>query len=106
MGCRTTSTKERQMLTVQVVGQASRLPQGRLALEAAHPGRLRQAGFTLVETMVMAAVGSIVTIAFLSLLFVTTTKLTELTWNCYRTVMGTKVNTECMQSAKVVIRKK
>ena|SRR5438552_18397924 len=37
---------------------------------------------------------------------VTNTKLIELTWNCYRTVMGTKVNTECMQSAKVVIRKK
>jgi hypothetical protein len=34
------------------------------------------------------------------------TKVIELTWNCYRTILGGKVNTESMQSAKVVIRKK
>jgi hypothetical protein len=34
------------------------------------------------------------------------TKVIELTWNCYRTILGSKVNTESMQSAKVVIRKK
>jgi Tfp pilus assembly protein PilW len=32
------------------------------------------------------------------------TKLVELTWNCSRTIFGSKVNTECMQSAKVAIR--
>jgi hypothetical protein len=37
---------------------------------------------------------------------VTNTKVIELTWNCYRTVFGTKANTESMQSAKVVIRDK
>ena len=37
---------------------------------------------------------------------VTNTKLIELTWNCSRTVMGARVNTESMQSAKIVIRKK
>src|SRR6185503_1092886 len=37
---------------------------------------------------------------------VTNTKVVELTWNCSRTIMGSKVNTESMQSAKVVIRKK
>jgi prepilin-type N-terminal cleavage/methylation domain-containing protein len=34
------------------------------------------------------------------------TKVIQLTWNCYRTILGGKVNTESMQSAKVVIRKK
>lgn len=37
---------------------------------------------------------------------VTNTKVIQLTWNCYRTILGGKVNTESMQSAKVVIRKK
>lgn len=37
---------------------------------------------------------------------VTNTKVIELTWNCYRTILGSKVNTESMQSAKVVIRTK
>ncbi len=37
---------------------------------------------------------------------VTNTKVIELTWNCSRTILGGKVNTESMQSAKVVIRKK
>jgi prepilin-type N-terminal cleavage/methylation domain-containing protein len=37
---------------------------------------------------------------------ITDTKVIELTWNCYRTILGSKVNTESMQSAKVVIRKK
>lgn len=37
---------------------------------------------------------------------VTNTKVIELTWNCYRTILGGKVNTESMQSAKVVIRTK
>jgi Tfp pilus assembly protein PilW len=36
----------------------------------------------------------------------TDTKVIELTWNCYRTILGSKVNTESMQSAKVVIRNK
>jgi hypothetical protein len=36
----------------------------------------------------------------------TNTKVIELTWNCYRTVLGSKANTESMQSAKVVIRDK
>ena len=35
-----------------------------------------------------------------------TTKVIELTWNCYRKILGTSANNECMQSAKVVIRKK
>ena len=34
------------------------------------------------------------------------TKLVELTWNCSRKVLGTIANTEGMQSAKIVIRKK
>jgi len=34
------------------------------------------------------------------------TKVIELTWNCYRAVLGSKINTESMQSAKVVIRNK
>ena len=34
----------------------------------------------------------------------TNTKVIELTWNCSRTILGIKVNTESMQSAKVVIR--
>ena len=34
------------------------------------------------------------------------TKLVELTWNCSRTIFGSKVNTESMQSAKIVIRRK
>lgn len=37
---------------------------------------------------------------------VTNTKAIELTWNCYRKILGSKVNTESMQSAKVVIRKR
>src|SRR2546429_3836985 len=37
---------------------------------------------------------------------VANTKVIELTWNCSRTIMGSKANTESMQSAKVVIRKK
>jgi hypothetical protein len=37
---------------------------------------------------------------------VTDTKVIQLTWNCYRTILGGKVNTESMQSAKVVIRNK
>ena len=36
----------------------------------------------------------------------TDTKLVELTWNCSRTLLGRKANTDSMQSAKVVIRKK
>src|SRR5215471_18005164 len=34
------------------------------------------------------------------------TKVVQLTWNCSRSILGGKVNTESMQSAKVVIRKK
>ena len=34
------------------------------------------------------------------------TKVIELTWNCYRKILGSSANNECMQSAKVVIRKK
>jgi|ERR1051325_631165 hypothetical protein len=37
---------------------------------------------------------------------VTNTKVIELTWNCSRSILGSKVNTESMQSAKIVIRKK
>jgi hypothetical protein len=37
---------------------------------------------------------------------VTNTKAIELTWNCYRTISGVKINTENMQSAKIVIRAK
>ena len=37
---------------------------------------------------------------------VTKTKLVELTWNCSRKVLGATANTEGMQSAKIVIRKK
>src|SRR5438874_32557 len=37
---------------------------------------------------------------------VTNAKVIELTWNCYRTILGSKLNTESMQSAKIVIRKK
>jgi len=37
---------------------------------------------------------------------VSTAKLIELQWNCSRTILGTKANTETMQSAKVVIRRK
>jgi hypothetical protein len=37
---------------------------------------------------------------------ITNTKVIQLTWNCYRTILGGKVNTESMQSAKVVIRTK
>ncbi|PYI84900.1 MAG: hypothetical protein DME26_12410 [Verrucomicrobia bacterium] len=37
---------------------------------------------------------------------VTNTKLIQLTWNCSRSILGSKANTESMQSAKVVIRKK
>ena|ERR1041384_5395138 len=37
---------------------------------------------------------------------VTETKLIELKWNCSRTILGAKANTETMQSAKVVIRRK
>lgn len=34
------------------------------------------------------------------------TKLVELTWNCSRGILGITANTESMQSAKVVMRKK
>jgi hypothetical protein len=34
------------------------------------------------------------------------TKVIELKWNCSRKIFGSSANTECMQSAKVVIRKK
>jgi hypothetical protein len=34
------------------------------------------------------------------------TKVIELTWNCSRKIFGSSANTECMQSAKVVIRRK
>lgn len=33
-------------------------------------------------------------------------KLVELTWNCSRTILGSPANTESMQSAKIVLRKK
>jgi hypothetical protein len=36
----------------------------------------------------------------------TNTKVIELTWNCSRTILGSPVNNESMQSAMVVIRKK
>ena len=42
----------------------------------------------------------------LSTASVTNAKVIELTWNCYRTLMKSKANTECMQSAKIVIRAK
>jgi hypothetical protein len=35
-----------------------------------------------------------------------TTKLVQLSWICSRTILGARVNTESVQSAKVVIRKK
>jgi hypothetical protein len=35
---------------------------------------------------------------------VTNTKVIELTWNCYRSIMAAKANTESMQSAMIVIR--
>jgi len=34
----------------------------------------------------------------------TNTKVIELSWSCSRTILGAKVNTESMESAKVVIR--
>jgi hypothetical protein len=34
------------------------------------------------------------------------TKVIELTWNCSRKILGASANSECMQSAKVVIRRK
>ena len=34
------------------------------------------------------------------------TKVIELTWNCSRKILGSAANTECMQSAKIVMRKK
>lgn len=37
---------------------------------------------------------------------VSSAKLIELRWNCSRTILGTKANTETIQSAKVVIRRK
>ena len=37
---------------------------------------------------------------------VTNTKVIELTWNCTRSCLSTKANTESMESAKIVIRKK
>jgi hypothetical protein len=37
---------------------------------------------------------------------VTNTKVIELTWNCTRSCLTTKANTESMESAKIVIRKK
>jgi len=37
---------------------------------------------------------------------VTNTKVIELTWNCYRKILGNTANTECMESAKIVIRNK
>jgi len=36
----------------------------------------------------------------------TTCKLVQLAWVCSRTILGARVNTESVQSAKVVIRKK
>jgi prepilin-type N-terminal cleavage/methylation domain-containing protein len=36
----------------------------------------------------------------------TTCKLVQLSWICSRTILGARVNTESVQSAKVVIRKK
>ncbi len=35
----------------------------------------------------------------------TTIKLLQVSWTCSRTIMGDKVNTESVQSAKIVIRK-
>ena|ERR1041385_4574606 len=37
---------------------------------------------------------------------VANTKVVELKWNCYRKILGSKLNTESMQSAKIVIRQK
>ena len=37
---------------------------------------------------------------------ITNAKLIELTWNCSRKILGSSVNNESMQSAKVVIRRK
>jgi prepilin-type N-terminal cleavage/methylation domain-containing protein len=37
---------------------------------------------------------------------VTDTKVIELTWNCSRKILGNTANTESMESAKIVIRKK
>jgi hypothetical protein len=37
---------------------------------------------------------------------VSTCKLVQLSWICSRTILGARVNTESVQSAKVVIRKK
>jgi Tfp pilus assembly protein PilW len=36
----------------------------------------------------------------------TNTKLVQMTWTCSRKILGAKVNTESVQSAKIVIRKK
>jgi hypothetical protein len=36
----------------------------------------------------------------------TNTKLVSMTWICSRTVVGTRLNTESVQTAKIVIRKK
>ncbi len=36
----------------------------------------------------------------------TNTKLVSMTWVCSRTIIGTKLNTESVQTAKIVIRKK
>lgn len=36
---------------------------------------------------------------------VTNTKLVQVTWTCSRQIMATKVNTESVQTAKIVIRK-
>ena len=33
-------------------------------------------------------------------------KLVELTWNCSRGILGVTANSESMQSAKIVLRKK
>src|SRR5438552_1447033 len=114
MGCRTTSTNERQMLTVPVARSAP----GRTLQYVYDPARqtLTRTKGSTNETLLTGCSSLQFSIfqrspcsnTFLpySTSTVTNTKLIELTWNCYRTVMGTKVNTECMQSAKVVIRKK
>lgn len=34
-----------------------------------------------------------------------TCKLVQLNWKCSRTILGAAINTECVQSAKIVIRK-
>ena len=36
--------------------------------------------------------------------FVTNTKLVQITWTCSRKILGAKLNTESVQSAKVVLR--